>query len=283
MNEEASRSAAPHVANPTLSAGAMLRQARQAQGLHIVALAAAIKVTPRKLELLENDRPEELPDPAFARALAKAVCRVLKIDAEPVLARLPHPAAHGLDRVARSKNTPFRERSSRGESSAWAVARKPAVWGPLLILAGAGALWLLPASLLPQKLWSSRSVAGSAAPASAGTADAAASSVIVETIFPPLEAASAPDGALAVTAPPAPPAGALTVRTTGESWVEVRDAKGHSLLSRVLRPGEEIGLDGTAPLRVTVGNAAVTQVTYHGRPVALPPPNRDNVVRLELK
>ena len=38
------------------TAGAMLRQARQAQGMHIAMLAAATKVPQRKLEALEADR-----------------------------------------------------------------------------------------------------------------------------------------------------------------------------------------------------------------------------------
>ena len=46
----------------------MLRAARQQQGLHIAALAAAIKVTPAKLEALEAGRIEALPDATFARA-----------------------------------------------------------------------------------------------------------------------------------------------------------------------------------------------------------------------
>ena len=124
--------------------GAMLRQARQAQGLHIAALAASIKVAPRKLEMLENDRFDELLDATFARALAQAVCRVLKIDAEPVLAKLPAPSGHGLDRAASGINQPFREHSSRGGPPSWSLLKKPAVWGPLLILIGAAALWLLP-------------------------------------------------------------------------------------------------------------------------------------------
>ena len=78
------------------TAGGLLRQARQAQGLHIAALAAAIKVTPRKLELLEADRLDELPDATFTRALAQTVCRTLKIDAAPVLALLPPPKGHRL-------------------------------------------------------------------------------------------------------------------------------------------------------------------------------------------
>ena len=73
---------------PAATAGALLRQARQAQGMHIAVLAAAIKVSQRKLEALEGDRLDELPDATFTRALAQTVCRTLKIDPAPVLALL---------------------------------------------------------------------------------------------------------------------------------------------------------------------------------------------------
>ena len=59
----------PQPGTPT--AGTLLRAAREKQGLHIAALAAAIKVSPRKLDALENDRWHELPDATFVRALAR--------------------------------------------------------------------------------------------------------------------------------------------------------------------------------------------------------------------
>ena len=52
------------------SAGVQLRAARERQGLHVAALAAAIKIPQRKLEALEADRYDELPDATFTRALA---------------------------------------------------------------------------------------------------------------------------------------------------------------------------------------------------------------------
>ena len=51
-------------------AGAMLRQAREDAGLHVEALAVALKVTVKKLEALEAGRIDLLPDPTFARGLA---------------------------------------------------------------------------------------------------------------------------------------------------------------------------------------------------------------------
>lgn len=57
---------------PANSAGALLRQYREAKGLHISILAAALKVPSSKLVALEANRLEELPDLVFARALARA-------------------------------------------------------------------------------------------------------------------------------------------------------------------------------------------------------------------
>ena len=93
------------------SAGRLLREARERQGLHIAALAAAIKVAPKKLELLEADRFDALPDATFTRALAQTVCRALKIDPAAVLVLLP-PATvgHRLEHVGGGLNAPFRER-----------------------------------------------------------------------------------------------------------------------------------------------------------------------------
>ncbi|NJM43298.1 MAG: helix-turn-helix domain-containing protein [Brachymonas sp.] len=71
------------------SAGQMLREAREAHGLHVAALAVSMKVPVKKLEALEADRLEDLPDAVFVRALASSVCRALKIDAAPILAKLP--------------------------------------------------------------------------------------------------------------------------------------------------------------------------------------------------
>ena len=67
------------------TAGAILRRAREATGLHIAALAVSLKVPVRKLEALEADRLEQLGDAVFVRALASSVCRSLKMDPAPVL------------------------------------------------------------------------------------------------------------------------------------------------------------------------------------------------------
>jgi cytoskeleton protein RodZ len=79
--------------HPVTGAGQLLRQYREGAGLHIVALSSALKVARAKLEALEADRLDDLPDVVFARALAMSCCRYLGKDAEPVLALMPGHAA----------------------------------------------------------------------------------------------------------------------------------------------------------------------------------------------
>ena len=90
------------------TAGALLKAARQRQGLHVAALAVTLKVPVRKLEALEADHFDELPDLVFVRALAASVCRILKIDPVPVLAALPQSAPSPVMADPSGLNAPFK-------------------------------------------------------------------------------------------------------------------------------------------------------------------------------
>jgi cytoskeleton protein RodZ len=282
------------------TAGSLLRQARQAQGLHIAALAAAIKVGQRKLEALEADRFDELPDATFTRALAQTVCRTLKIDAAPVLALLPRPPGHRLEHVSEGINAPFRERPGREPSGDWGPFASPAVWAALFLIVAALAVYFLPSGWLrlpgldadvappppmasaapidpvPAPSMPASAAAVAAAPAPAPAEPAA--SVVVETVH------SVPATAADAASAAAPVSGVLQLRTTAESWIEVTDGRGQTLLSRIVQPGETVGLDGATPLKLTIGNAAATQVSFRGQALDLVPyTRRDNVARLDLK
>lgn len=75
----------------------------------------------------------------------------------------------------------------------------------------------------------------------------------------------------------------LAVSAGQPSWVEVRDAKGQALLNRVVAAGETVKLDGALPLKVTIGNAAVTQMVYKGQPFDVASQTRENVARFVLQ
>jgi cytoskeleton protein RodZ len=136
--------------------------------------------------------------------------------------------------------------------------------------------------------------ANDAAPAAASQAAAAAPHAVASGVAmaPATAAASAaelavpafpPDSLAASAVAPAELTGSLQLRVTGESWVEVLDASGAALLQRLLQPGEAVGLDGTPPFKLKVGNAAAVQLSFRGQVVDLKAVTRDNVARIELK
>ena len=126
--------------SPSTTAGALLRQYREAHGFKLDVLAQALRVSPAKLDALENNRLDELPDAMFARALALAVCRQLKTDASPVLALLPGQDVSRLAaRNERGLDFPLNRPSFLPQSSFVVVVRllTPMRWAALMILAAA--------------------------------------------------------------------------------------------------------------------------------------------------
>jgi (E)-4-hydroxy-3-methylbut-2-enyl-diphosphate synthase len=118
----------------------------KAQGLHIAALAVSLKVPVRKLEALEADRLDLLPDAVFVRALASSVCRTLKMDPAPVLERLPQTAAPRLVRDSGGINTPFRAPSDGRNPSWFDQLSKPVFLAVFALLLGALVLIFLPSA-----------------------------------------------------------------------------------------------------------------------------------------
>ncbi len=289
-------------------AGALLREARLKQNLHIAALAASIKVAPAKLEALEAGRFDELPDATFARALAQSVCRVLKIDAQPVLALLPTGAAAALEKVDAGLNTPFRERQGRAAPADWLLPRQPALWVALLLVGAAAAFALMPGSWVGR--WtpsagetpvgetrvettitppSATDPAASVPPPGAGMTPAPVTSPSAAPLDAP--AASVPVAAAPATPassvtgdPPAAAASGAGAQLTARqaTWVQASDAKGQVLLSRIVQAGEVVELTGARPLRLRIGNVRGTELVDRGQVIDLASRTRDNVLNLEL-
>jgi cytoskeleton protein RodZ len=287
--------------NGDISAGALLRQAREAAGLHVAALAVAMKVPVKKLEALEADRYGDLPDTTFTRALAASVCRTLKVDATPVLERLPQGRLPLLGRDDNGVNAPFRAPRSGSQPFFTDNLSRPAmVVGALLLLA---ALVVLLAPNLP-----SFSLPDAINP-QAGVAQGAPDSVAVEVPTPVNSVAgdtatmtlTPSPGLSVVSSTPTVPSPTLVVTPTGaggvdlanalvvfkagqtDSWVQVTDAKGKNILRRNLQPGETVGAGGSPPLAVVVGRADAMEITVRGRAFDVKAVSRDNVAKFEVK
>ncbi|MES2186404.1 MAG: helix-turn-helix domain-containing protein [Pseudomonadota bacterium] len=288
----------------TAGAGAQLRAAREAQGVHIASLAVALKVPVSRLEALEADRFDLLPDPPFVRALAGSVCRALKLDPAPVLARLPQKVPPRLNSEAHSGSPRFRSPGARKPVVGEQLSH-PVVWWVLLLLVAAGALIMLPSERLgawvtaakeavhdrlatPAASTSAETAPPVAAePPVAGTAEAPAPAVAVAlsgASTPPTPAmAGAPADTPAAAVVPAEGDGLLVLKASAESWVKVTDARGTVVLQKAIPAGGSESVTGTPPLAVVVGRADATQVLVRGQPFDMTALARSNVARFEVK
>lgn len=311
-------------------AGELLKQAREACGLHIAALAVLLKVPVKKLEALESNRLDLLPDAVFTRALASSVCRTLKIDAGPVLARLPQTDSPKLTYQGVGINAPFRSPSDGPGPTVLSQVSRPAVLAGLLLLLGALVLVFLPVikiglSQVKSDVIESRATNTANAESEKAVSPIAAValpstdvSVLVQTASnaitsltsanPPLnlKASAAATASTSDLSSPSKVQTAETLSTAssptstatltppldtdvivftakGQSWVEATDAKGQTVLRRMLNAGEVVGASGTLPLRVVIGRANETQVQIRGKAFDASAVAKDNVARFEVK
>ena len=298
-------SAGADAATLQASAGAMLRQAREAAGLHVAVLAVSLKVPVGKLEALEADRLDLLPDAMFARALAATVCRQLKIDPAPVLQRLPQvtprlaPDHGGI-------NAPFRTLDEKSRVGMSTELSRPVVLAVLAILLGALVLILmpsfsrhagveppevaaLPAPTSPAKTATEQAEHAPAPPAAAVAAAAPSAHTALAAEVPASAAApaSAPVTVAAATTAPTPTDAAsnaiIVFSATAPSWVQVTGAKGNAVLRKTLAPAEVARVSGALPLSVVVGRADATSVQVRGKPFDLASSTKSNVARFEVK
>ncbi len=297
-----------------------LTQLREARGLSIEALAAAIRVSPAKLVALESGRFTELPNPAFTRALAMSVCRVLKADPQYILATLPSPDPVYVLSEMRPQQ-PFKSGHARLnlESSFLMQVRqflKPRYLLPMLILTAALAVFFWPqqnqvaqtptvnddasetvAQGQPAVTEQSQTANETTMTASSQMLDQSSQEPVTPAVAANLSepAASAPTllpkASTEVTAASASAPnisgdgqqGNLVLQAKDETWVQIKDASGEILLRRVILAGERIALKGALPLKIKVGNASAVDLSYQGQPVDLTEHTRANVARLELK
>jgi cytoskeleton protein RodZ len=275
------------------SAGSLLRQAREAAGLHVAALAVALKVPVRKLEALEDDRYEALPDTVFARALASSVCRTLKVDPQPILDRLPQGHAPRLVPERQAINAPFRAPGDSVGPGWFDQLTRPVFLVVFGLLLGALVLIFMPMAARDEAAAKPAEVPGvpMAAPALVQGVEAPAS-LSAETVLPPPQATppaasvssgEQPGAPIPANGTPPSTSGLVVFKASGPSWVQVTDAKGTVTLRRLMAAGETAGASGSPPLAVTVGSASATSVQVRGKPYDLAAVAKDNVARFEVK
>ena len=285
-----------------------LRQAREAAGVHIAALAGALKVTVNKLEALEEGRYDELPDLTFARALASSACRQLGVDPAPVLAEFPRKTTPLLRGSDNEINAPFKPASEGPVASPLTWLSRPAMLGAIVLLLAALVVMFMPDI---RSMSDDTPASGDAAnaPVAPATPDAPASPQGLP-LFQPQGAAPegtapgqdtvgpADTGAAASPAAagpgPATPAAEAPVSAAGSpavlqlearqaSWVEVTNGTGTVVLQRLLEPGERVDFSAAPPYAVVLGKASAVQVSVRGQVLDTKPMTRNEIARFQAK
>lgn len=135
-----------------------------------------------------------------------------------------------------------------------------------------------------------------AAPATPAAPEAAAVPAPAPAVPPSAALAPVPAAATAVPQPVVPPVAAtpaatpaaegvehIVFRFEGESWIEVRDARGSIVYSGVNGAGSSRTVQGKPPFALVVGNARQVSLDYRGKPYDMKPHVRVSVARFTLE
>ena len=260
------------------SVGAALREARMRLGLSVADVTNHLKFASRQIEALEADDFVRLPEITFVRGFVRSYARLLQLDPAPLLAALPgvqvQPAPLAANTLA---ETPL--------PNIYSARRLNIIW----LAAG-----LAVAAALGLFTW----LHGSApnVPNAPHVETLALPVALPVSAVPDAEIMKAPQFAEPRTqqaaAPPAKPvaANSASKKTAAirlvfdeESWVEVTDMDGKTLLSELNPRGSEQGINGKPPFSVVIGHTSGVRLYYKGQAVDLAPHTRAEVAHLTLE
>lgn len=284
-----------------VSAGAMLKTAREAKGLSVTQVAEKLKLSPRQVVALESEDFSSLPGNTFIRGFMRNYARFLELDSQLLLGYLAGALPQERIQIAMppvGEATAYERGMELGRMrSSWLV------WVFVIVglLTGAGGVfWYIQKPAAPDVAVSdaSRFQSGGAisvspdavASESAAILQAASAPAAIDMPAPPALQSSAVSGAESVSRAEAASAIAAgegnTIRVQANdasSWVHVVDADDRVLISQLVSARGERSASGRPPFRIKIGNAPKTQLFYRGQAVDLAPHTRADVATLELK
>ena len=130
-------------------------------------------------------------------------------------------------------------------------------------------------------------VRGVLRPAASGVPGASGTGSLLPTVL----ATSYPEAGRPSPAAPsagnaaASPAGAgdtVALRALQATWVQAVDGSGQTLMARLVPAGESVELTAQPPVRLRIGNASGTELSFRGQRVDLTTAARDNIANITL-
>mgnify|MGYP001079821377 CR=1 FL=1 len=253
----------PDLASPA-PLGEALQHARTEQGRSLADVSRSINLRETVVRAIEDDDFTLCGGDVYARGHIRAYARLLGLDSGPLLqsydARTGAPPEGARVALLTDDDVPL-ERTG----PSWALLAGVALAVVVALLG-----WQL-VSELRGPARPAEQVAGATATPGGGLSPQVTSSVSPTTVPSTSATASSTPSAggptSGTTTTANPDEVAVALRVTGDSWVEVRDARGHTVYSGLLSKGDAKHFRDTSPLRLTLGNAGGVELTVNGTPL----------------
>jgi len=291
---------------PRKTLGQTLSAERERQGLSRADAAQRLHMSAYQIEAIETGDYSRLPKGTFLRGFVRNYSKLLGLPVDTVLPLLkedaPRDGRPGI--VVPTQNIRF---DPLGERLQNPYVQAAVIAVVVLAIAFAAMYWWLfirtsPPAAAHKGLEPTPAVEVASAPAPVVATPAAPAPEPIAPVKPePAKAdakksdprksdpakADAPKVAMAapVEAPVSAPLDGpvLKFRFHGESWVEIRDAKGKVILSKLNAPGTEAEVTGRPPFNVIVGNAPEVKVFYNDHQFDLEPHTKVAVARFTVE
>lgn len=263
--------------------GSILRREREARGLSVGEVSSHLRLSQRQVEALEAGDHAAIPGSVFVRGFIRNYARLLQIDPAPLLAMIEHASPDKSALLPKDEGIPF----PSGQTKSWVHY---AIW--VVLLAFPVLVYeMYRENHAPLPMHAKPDAGHTTAPLSAPAPFNLPVAKDIQAVPLPV---SAPVSILAPASSPVsisvPAAASVSAATgpihlafDGAAWVEIRDAGGKIIFSRLSPAGSEQAVSGTAPFSVVIGNAHQVRLFYNGKPVDLAPYIKIDVAHLTLK
>lgn len=284
--------------------GAVLRAAREAEGISVGDMAVQCRLAVTQIRALEEERLENLPEPVYVRAFIRGYAHALKIDPTPLVDDYMMRCGR---RGAAVEVGQLPNRSPSTEAVFHEPPKNRTLKAVLFVVLAAlvgGGIWAvytdqfasLHTSSEAQKVESGANEAKETkTPAAEPTENAAQPSDAAPEAQPAQPSAPAAQTASAAPAQPAPaasaqpPAAAPVLHKVefrlgaGASWVQVIAPNGRNVVASEMRPQSVQAYEIPKGSRFTIGNAGVVSLTIDGEVYPLDGVVRNGIARFTIE
>ena len=286
--------------------GAQLAAQRQVLGWSIEQVSEQLKLASRQVIAIEQDNYEALPGLAVTRGFIRAYAKLLKLEVAPLLALMTQDviAVTAAVPLRRALPTTFSEArlpmlgNRREMLTRWNVGVAVLILLLLIALLAQQMNWIpaLPDSLVVNAKKELVPVSPPILPAVASAEDTAVgvavnehptsvvgSQVTVDAVAVSKAVPLASGDSMSLQVAESGSRNQLLVKIHEDSWIDVKQQNGVTVLSRLLKAGATQSFEVGDGLFLTVGNASGVEVLLRGESLEIKSGAKNNIARIKLK